>query len=215
MKTYWLLVCGILMVFLLLFLVLEALEIPLLTEPKHLMSGHAGLVAITGVALLCADILLPVPSSLVMIAHGAVFGIVVGTLLSLVGSVGAALIGFLIGRHSDGLLNRFMSNQERAQSNQLLDKWGIYAIIVTRPIPLLAETTILLAGASNISWWQMLFAALVGSLPPALLFAISGATAVNLDHGVLSFGIVLLIAGCFWILGRRFHRQLDVYPADL
>src|SRR5215211_6626130 len=48
--------------------------------------------------LLVVDVVLPVPSNLVMIAHGALFGVAIGTFLSLVGSIGAALVGFAIGQ---------------------------------------------------------------------------------------------------------------------
>ena len=39
--------------------------------------------AAVGQVLLIGDVLLPVPSTLVMMAHGALFGVVPGTLLSL------------------------------------------------------------------------------------------------------------------------------------
>ena len=44
-------------------------------------------------------------------------------------------------------------------------------------------------------------AALLGSLPPALLYALSGATAAALTNGVLVFGLVLLVAGIYWLVG--------------
>src|SRR5436190_208419 len=63
------------------------------------MPKSAGpLAAITGVALLIADVFLPIPSSLVMIAHGALFGTAIGALLSPTGSVASALVGFALGR---------------------------------------------------------------------------------------------------------------------
>ncbi len=46
------------------------------------MTG-SGTAAGPGVGLLVADIVLPVPFSVVMVAHGALFGIVPGAALSL------------------------------------------------------------------------------------------------------------------------------------
>ena len=72
--------------FLLLFLLVEWLQVPLLTDPSRWLERGGGWAALLGVGLLIADVVLPVPSSLVMIAHGALFGVAWGTLLSLVGS---------------------------------------------------------------------------------------------------------------------------------
>jgi uncharacterized membrane protein YdjX (TVP38/TMEM64 family) len=215
-------------VFLILFFIVEALGVPLLTDPTPWMKHGGILAASLGVGLLIADVLLPVPSSLVMVAHGALFGVVIGTLLSLIGSVGAALFGFAIGRRGGKLLERLVSAEERARADQLLRRWGVLAIIVTRPVPLLAETVAIMAGSMavsradaadnpagiatkvpSLSWWQIAVAALAGSLPPALLYALTGAAVANFQSTVLMFGLVMLIAGFFWFVGQRVEPLLS------
>lgn len=148
MRRYWTAVAALLVVFTGMFVVAEALRIPLLTDPRPWLDGNPVLSAITGVGLLVVDVVLPVPSSLVMIAHGVAFGAVVGASLSLVGSVGASLVGFAVGRRGGALLDRVVSPHERARADRLLSRWGVLAVVVTRPVPLLAETTVILAGAS-------------------------------------------------------------------
>ena len=195
-------------IFLALFLLVEAFDITLLKEPSFWLE-HAGVLAgFAGVCSLVADVALPVPSSLVMIAHGALFGVVIGTLLSLVGSTGAALAGFAIGRRGGPLLARLVSANERARVNRLLTRWGMLAIIVTRPVPLLAETTTIVVGSSPLGWGRMALAALAGSFPGALLYALTGAVAARLQNGVLVFGLVLLVASSFWLLGRWLAPRL-------
>src|SRR5882672_1365195 len=147
MKRYLLLMLLMMAVFLILFFVVEALGVPLLTDPTPWMKHGGILAASLGVGLLIADVLLPVPSSLVMVAHGALFGVLLGTILSLIGSVGAALFGFAIGRRGGRLMERLVSVQERTRANDLLQRWGVLAIIVTRPVPLLAETVAIMAGS--------------------------------------------------------------------
>ena len=193
---------GLMVFFIILFFIVKALGVPLLTDPTPWLE-HGGLLAASlGVGLLIVDVLLPVPSSLVMVAHGALFGVVVGTLLSLLGSVGAALFGFAIGRRGKGVLARVVSPAESARADHLLERWGSLAIIATRPLPVLAETVAIMAGASPMSWSRIAFASLVGSLPPALLYALTGAAVANLQSVVLMFGVVLLVAGLFWLVGR-------------
>jgi uncharacterized membrane protein YdjX (TVP38/TMEM64 family) len=202
MKRYLMIMGGMLAFFLGLFFLVEALGVPLLVDPGPWLSHGGWLAAALGVSLLIADVLLPVPSSLVMVAHGALFGVVGGTLLSLVGSTGAALFGFWIGRRGGGLLERSVPPEERERANHLLDRWGALAIIVTRPVPLLAETLAIMAGASRMSWGGVTLAALAGSLPPALLYALTGASVANFQNTALMFGFVLLVAGFFWIAGH-------------
>ena len=202
MKRYLLFMAALMAFFIVVFFIVEALGVPLLSDPTPWMKHGGVLAASLGVGLLIADVLLPVPSSLVMVAHGALFGVVIGTLLSLLGSVGAALFGFAIGRRGGRLLTRIVSPEERARADYLLGRWGSLAIVVTRPIPVVAETVAIMAGASPMSWSRVALASLVGSLPPALLYALTGAAVANFQSVVLMFGVVLLVTGLFWLIGR-------------
>ncbi len=111
------------------FFLVEQLNPTLLTASNRLMNGPGTGVAIVGISLLISDVILPVPSSLVMIANGALFGIVPGTLLSVIGSLGAALVGFFIGRRGSSFLIRFVPVKEQSRANRLLAKWGLFVII--------------------------------------------------------------------------------------
>lgn len=202
MKRYLLVMAALIAGFTILFVIVEALRVPLLSDPTPWMQHGGVLAAALGVGLLILDVLLPVPSSLVMVAHGALFGVIVGTLLSLSGSLGAALFGFAIGRRGGKILERLVTPAERARANNLLARWGALAIIITRPIPLLAETVAIMAGASSLGWGTVTLASVAGSLPPALLYAITGAAASNFQSTSLMFGVVLLVAGLFWLVGR-------------
>lgn len=203
MKRYGMLTLLMMATFLALFGLAEWLHVPLLTDPDPWLHRGGWLAAALGVGLLVVDVLLPVPSSLVMIAHGALFGVAWGTVLSLTGSVGAALFGFALGRRGGPLLARLVPEDERRRADALLQEWGDLAILITRPVPILAETLSILAGASPMGWGRMVLATLAGSLPAALLYSLTGATARNLDSVPLVFGLVLAVAGLFWMVGRR------------
>ena len=220
MKRYLLLMVALMTFFVILFLIVEALGVPLLSDPTPWMKHGGILAACLGVGLLIADVLLPVPSSLVMVAHGALFGVWVGTLLSLVGSVGAAMFGFAIGRRGGKFLNRMVTPAEQSRANRLLARWGALAIIVTRPIPVLAETVAIMSGTSSLRWSTVMLASIAGSLPPALLYALTGAAVANFQSTSLMFGVVLLVAGLFWLVGRWFEpyfsaKQTTCKPEQL
>ncbi len=202
MKRYTVMVSAIFALLLVGFLLVEMMDVPLLKDPSPWLGSRGTLtVALLGTGLLVADVILPVPSSAVMVAHGALFGVVGGTLLSVGGSMGAALVGFSIGRRGGQLLDRLVTPEERVRADHILSRWGGLAIVVTRPVPLLAETVAIMAGTSPLGWRQAALAALLGSLPPALLYALTGATAAALTSGILVLGLVLLVAGIFWLVG--------------
>ena len=67
-----------------------------------------------------------------------------------------------------------MSREEKQRADSLLRRWGALAILVTRPVPLLAETTAIIAGTTTMSW-QMTLVSVAGSLPAALIYAVVGA----------------------------------------
>jgi uncharacterized membrane protein YdjX (TVP38/TMEM64 family) len=202
MKRYSTIAVLLLGLFVTLFFLVEALNVALVKEPSSWL-GHAGvLTGFVGVCLLVADVALPVPSSMVMVAHGALFGVQVGTLLSLVGSTGATLVGFGIGRRSEPLIARLTKSEDRAWANRVLARWGALAIVVTRPIPLLAETVAILAGTSPLGWARTTLAALAGSLPAALLFALAGAVTASFQNRALLLLALLISAGTFWLVDR-------------
>lgn len=203
MKRYALIASGLIFFFLLLFLIINALDVRILIDPTPWMAKGSWQAALIGVGLLVGDVLLPVPSSLVMIAHGLLFGIWWGTLISWVGSAGATLVGFAIGRRGGKLMDRCLSRQEKERADMLLRRWGGLAIIVTRPVPLLAETTAIIAGSTSMSWRMTLISAAAGSLPPALVYAVVGAKATSLNEGLLVFFLGVLLAGLFWLASRR------------
>ncbi|HUP42926.1 MAG TPA: VTT domain-containing protein [Thermoanaerobaculia bacterium] len=207
MRSYALLAAGMAGAFLALFAVVQAFDLPLLADPTPWLAGGAATAAALGVALLILDVFLPVPSSLVMVAHGALFGVAAGTLLSLAGGLGAGALGFALGRWGSPLLLARVAADERRRADALLDRWGALAVVVTRPVPILAETVAILAGTTPLGWPRFLLATTAGTLPAALLYAATGATAARLDHTILVFVLVLLVAGAFWWLGRRRGRR--------
>ncbi len=207
MRHYLLTAGVVLAAFLGLFLLGEAAGIPFLEDPTPMLAQAGWLTAVIGVGLLAADVVLPVPSNLVMIAHGALFGIIVGTLLSLLGSMAAAGIAFWIGRRGGRLLSLAVPADERERANAILARWGVLAIVVSRPLPLLAETIVVLAGASPMTWRATMLAVLLGSLPPSVLYAWAGAASFGLEGGAIVFGLVIVLAALVGLTIRQIERR--------
>ncbi|MDQ4117404.1 MAG: VTT domain-containing protein [Actinomycetota bacterium] len=203
LARYSALVGAVLTVFLLVFLVAAAVAVPLLDDPGPVLATGGVVAAVGGVGLLLADVVLPVPSSLVMIAHGALFGTAIGSALSLIGGVGAALLGYGLGRCAGPpVLRRVCPAAERERAARLVRRWGVLAVVVTRPVPLVAETVAVVAGAERLGSARTAVSSAVGVLPGAVLYAAAGALGWSSDMGLAVFGAVLLGAAVLWWVGR-------------
>jgi uncharacterized membrane protein YdjX (TVP38/TMEM64 family) len=206
-RRYLTVVVAVLAIFVLLFLLGEAAGIPLLEDPTPWLRQAGWVAAGLGVSLLGIDVLLPVPSNVVMVAHGALFGIAVGTLLSVLGSMLASAAAFWIGRRGGRLLALVVPPDERARADAILARWGVIAIVVSRPLPLLAETIVVLAGASPLGWRAAMLAALVGYVPLCLLYAWAGAASLGFEGGFLVLGLTIVLAAVVGLTIRQFERS--------
>lgn len=115
-------------------------------------------VAGSCVGLLLADVVLPVPSSLICTAAGAILGPVVGALVVWLGLNLAALAAWGAGRW--GLAT---SRAERLPAQTMNDARNlVWLVALARPLPLLAETALITAGALRIGLprlaWPVAFA---------------------------------------------------------
>jgi uncharacterized membrane protein YdjX (TVP38/TMEM64 family) len=203
MLRWWSLAASLALFFLLLFLAVSAGGMGLLEDPTPLFRGARPAAAVIGVGLLIADVVLPVPSSVVMVAHGTLFGVAGGAVLSLLGSVASALVAFALGRAGTPVIRRLVTEREHERAAALLARWGAVAIAVTRPVPILAETVAILAGSSRLRWHEAALAAFAGSLVPALAYAWAGAYARDTASQTIIFVGVLVVTGVLWAVGRR------------
>lgn len=183
------------------------LERPNLDEP-----GLA--TAFTAITLLTVDALLPVAGSLVMVSVGALYDPPAAVAIALAGRLGMAALGFAVGRRGRPALEQHSSASEQARVQALLRRHGALAIAITRPVPLLAETVLVLAGASRMSWWRALTAAVLGSVPEAVAYALAGNLASSLGNTALIWTATLVVALGLWAVTapRRIRPAAD--PTD-
>lgn len=132
-------------------------------------------LAATEVGILAADILLPVPSSLVATLGGAQLGIVVGTACGWLGMTLGSLagwgLGWMLGR---GALAR-LDDETRSSLVAGEQRLGPVLVVITRPLPLIAEAAAIMAGAAAMPVRSFLAAAASGNLAIALAWSVAGA----------------------------------------
>jgi uncharacterized membrane protein YdjX (TVP38/TMEM64 family) len=200
---FWIFTAALLLAMLLLFFAVQALQLPFLAEDtSFLLSQEKWVAGLAGIGLLVADVVAPVPSSVVMLANGMLFGPVWGSALSMAGGLGAAVVGYSIGIRGERAGKRWLGDKSLARANSFFLNYGMMAVIVSRPIPILAEAVSIIAGISRMPARKFLLAAILGLLPTAVVYALAGAYALNLKSGLYAFLAVIAIAGMVWALGR-------------
>jgi uncharacterized membrane protein YdjX (TVP38/TMEM64 family) len=168
-------------------------------------AGSAGVI----IALLAADVFLPVPSSVIMVLSGAAFGVLWGSVFALVGSVLGEWLGFeLVRRFGRRASNRLAGDSDMTEVNRFFERYGAVAVIVSRPLPVVMETMSLVAGLSHMRRRVFLGASLLGTTPIVIVYAYAGA--VSREVGSLLPGVVILVtvaaAGFLWYRSRPLTR---------
>lgn len=130
-----------------------------------------------GIALIWADVALPVPQTVVIAALGIIYGTLIGGLLGSLGLITGGLLGYALMRTSARRAGqRFIRARSLQKVERLFDQRGAWAIVLTRGFPYsVAEITVFLAGLAGMPMGTFVSALTVGSVPTAFVFAAMGA----------------------------------------
>ena len=130
-----------------------------------------------GIALIWADLVLPVPQTVVIAALGIIYGTVLGGLLGSVGLITSGLLGYVLMLTSARrMVKRFVGPQSLNRVESLFEQAGAWAIVLTRSLPYsIPEAVIFLAGLAGMPLGKFTVALAVGSVPTAFAFAAIGA----------------------------------------
>jgi membrane protein DedA with SNARE-associated domain len=160
-------------------------------------AGTDGLVfGISGAALLAADVLLPVPSSIVGTLLGARLGFPAGWL--------CGWIGLCLGNFAGYGAGRLLSLRH---SSGLPSAPTLLLCFASRPVPILAEALTLTAGASRTPLGPFLVATVAGNA--LYMAALAGSGAALLPGAAAGPGLALpmLLPAVAWLLWRLAGRR--------
>jgi uncharacterized membrane protein YdjX (TVP38/TMEM64 family) len=130
-----------------------------------------------GIALIWADLVLPVPQTVVIAALGIIYGTVLGGLLGSVALISGGLLGYVLMLTSARrMVRRFVGLQSLSKMEGLFERGGAWAIVLTRSLPYsIPEAIVFLAGLAGMPMAKFTAALAIGSVPTAFAFAAIGA----------------------------------------
>lgn len=167
--------------------------------------GAAGSWAwLAGIGLLVADLLLPIPGTMVMSALGYVYGPVVGGLVAAAGSMAAGVAGYGVGRClGEKTARKWLGERDYEKSVALFERGGGCLIAASRALPILPEALACTAGLVRMPFRKFLMALACGSVPMGFLFAFIGAAGRNEPSWAIGFS--LLIPAILWGIARKWR----------
>lgn len=128
-------------------------------------------------ALLAADFVLPVPSSVVATAAGARLGVELGAPVVLLGLQLGCVLAWLTGRWlGDPAIDRLVGAAEQQRARRWLGApGGLSLLAACRAVPVLSEATALLAGSVRVPFGRFCAVTAAANAGLALAYAVLGA----------------------------------------
>ncbi|HEX2731357.1 MAG TPA: VTT domain-containing protein [Polyangiaceae bacterium] len=171
-----------------------------------LQSSTRWTLGVVVVLLLVADVVLPIPSSLVSAAAMSLLGPWSGSFAVFAGLTLAALLGHACGRYGGApLVTKVVGRAELARAKALLDRYGVWMILVCRGVPVLAEASTLFAGSVGFPWQRFLAIVILGNLGLTIAYAASASLGLADPWAMLVPFVtgIALPALMIWLVRKR------------
>ncbi len=149
--------------------------------------------------------LLIIPSPLLMVVAVLAYGPVWGALLSIIAVMCSATVGYWIGRYLGlAIVHKLIGSKKEKQMEYYVERYGAWAIIITRLAPLLSNDAIsLVGGILRMSYWKFLAATLAGIAPLSILIAYFGENNDRMKSGLIWTSLVSLVLFVGYIIYDR------------
>ncbi|MDB6079412.1 MAG: DedA family protein [Akkermansiaceae bacterium] len=155
-----------------------------------------------GIGLLAADLILPVPGTIVMSALGYLYGPWLGGICAAAGSIASGLLGYGVGRITgETTARKLLGERDFTRGRDLFTRGGGWMIALSRPLPILPEALSCTAGLVRMPFGRFILSLFCGSLPVGLLFAWIGAA--GRDTPAWAIAASMTVPALLWSFARR------------
>jgi uncharacterized membrane protein YdjX (TVP38/TMEM64 family) len=154
------------------------------------------------IALLVADLVLPLPGTALMSAGGYIYGAFLGGLLGALGSFLSGLMAYALCRKfGRGVALRLAGAADLARGEALFEQRGPWLVALSRALPLLPEVVACLAGITRMPLRRFTLALACGCVPIGFTYAAIGAAGQDRPGLALAFSVGM--PALLWLVVRR------------
>lgn len=179
-------------------------------------SRSAPFIAIAGSLLLAIDIVLPIPSTVVAAGLGALLGAPLGIASTTIGLTIGCAIGYYLGRYlGHDFAERELGKADFVYLASLLERYGLLLLAACRPVPVLAEASVIAAGVMGMRAIPVLIVTALANLGFAAVYAGLGAAAEGMTGFLAAFAASLALPGLAILVAKRFRRTHESQARDL
>jgi uncharacterized membrane protein YdjX (TVP38/TMEM64 family) len=160
-------------------------------------------IALAVICLLAVDVFLPVPSSIVSTVAGATLGFFPGLIASSTGMTFGCVLAYICGRAWGlPLVRRLTGDRDLEIVSQRFRRSAGWALAAMRPVPVLAEASVLFAGVSRLPFPGYLAITTLANTGISAVYCAAGARALASGSFLLAFAASLALPGVAILIGR-------------
>lgn len=169
--------------------------------------GSTLIISAIIVLLLMVDLFLPIPSSIVMASAGMFLGPWLGGTVAFIGAISTALVGYTACRlGGKKAFDRLLGDTETRRVREWFKQYGVVAVIISRPVPMLTEILSCLAGLSGLPLKTFILASVLGTLPICFIYSFVGSKG-DLTNPWPALIIALIVPALGWIITVRIKKS--------
>lgn len=175
---------------------------------RFLHSSHPRWIVGPAISLLlAADLVLPIPSSLISTAAGLLLGLWPATLASWLGMTLGCLAGYWLGaRAGRSAAQRLVGPCELDRVTSASQRFGDWMILLFRAVPVMAEASVVFAGTIRMPFRRFLTVSLLSNLGISLAYAAVGAYSANVASFLVALAGALLVPATAMLIAKLGSR---------
>ncbi len=177
----------------------------------YLLSYGAWAPLISATLMVLQALVLPLPSMVLTMANGLLFGTFWGALLSWSSAMVAAVICYALARlFGRPLVGRLAGERPLDFADRFFERYGRHAVLIARLIPGISfDVVSYAAGLSSIGLWDFCLATGIGQLPATIVYSYLGETLPQAARvGLWIFLVVMTLVTLGLALRSRFEERL-------
>jgi uncharacterized membrane protein YdjX (TVP38/TMEM64 family) len=188
----------------------EDFVVPLLKSREQ----QAGALTLLAICLLAADSVAPVPSTVVIMTLAWKAGWLAGIIGGTIGMAAGVLASAWIGRTAVGrIAPKFIPEAELNRMRDSLQRRLTLTLACLRSIPVLAETSVILAAATGVRVKRIFWVTLLPNFVISAIYSVTAAYSKAAEDSFFTAAVTFLaIAVVSYIAWRIFGRDAESQP---